>query len=106
MDALRKRDYHQFGSLMVESHKSLRDFFEVSTKHLDLLVDIAMKVDGVYGSRMTGGGFGGCTVTLVKTEAVSELVRTLESQYKKKSGGIECTCFTTTPAQGAEIVWS
>lgn len=106
VDALQKRDYPKFGMLMVESHKSLRDFFEVSTKQLDLLVDIAMEVEGVFGSRMTGGGFGGCTVTLVKASAVSELVRALESKYEERSNGIQCTCFTTSPAQGAEILWS
>lgn len=55
-----------------------RDDYEVSCDELDLLVDAAMSVDGVYGSRMTGGGFGGCTVTLVKREAVDSLIKTLQ----------------------------
>lgn len=56
--ALMNNDYHQFGRLMYESHQSLRDDFEVSCEELDQLVDLARSVEGVYGSRMTGGGFG------------------------------------------------
>lgn len=62
---LRCKDYRKFGKLMIESHNSLRDDYEVSTPELDKLVEIACEIPGVYGSRMTGGGFGGCTVTLV-----------------------------------------
>ena len=58
-----------------------RDDYEVSCDELDLLVDAAMSVDGVFGSRMTGGGFGGCTVTLVKRDAVDSLVQTLQVCY-------------------------
>lgn len=60
----------RFGELMVASHDSLRDDFEVSCKELDVLVAAAMEVEGVFGSRMTGGGFGGCTVTLIRGDAV------------------------------------
>lgn len=67
--ALKKGDYKLFGKLMVESHISLRDDYEVSCPELDELVTIALEVPGVYGSRMTGGGFGGCTVTLLETSA-------------------------------------
>jgi galactokinase len=59
------------GRLMLESHLSLRDDYEVSCQELDFLVDAAMKIDGVYGSRMTGGGFGGCTVTLLRADAAA-----------------------------------
>lgn len=58
-------NYKKFGQLMIESHNSLRDDYNVSCAELDNLVEIALSVDGVLGSRMTGGGFGGCTVTLV-----------------------------------------
>uniref|UniRef100_A0A8B9CJD9 Galactokinase n=1 Tax=Anser brachyrhynchus TaxID=132585 RepID=A0A8B9CJD9_9AVES len=67
--ALQDRDYGTFGRLMVESHNSLRDDYDVSCPELDELVAAALEVDGVYGSRMTGGGFGGCTVTLLVAEA-------------------------------------
>ena len=64
-EALKAGNYKKFGQLMVESHNSLRDDFEVSCPELDQLVELAMQVEGVLGSRMTGGGFGGCTVTMV-----------------------------------------
>ena len=69
-EALKLGDYSQMGKLMTSSHVSLRDDNEVSTPELDLLVDLAVGFPGVYGSRMTGGGFGGCTVTLVKVKSV------------------------------------
>ncbi|KAG8444361.1 hypothetical protein GDO86_009522 [Hymenochirus boettgeri] len=68
-EALQRGDYKEFGRLMVKSHNSLRDDYEVSCPELDELVAIAIEVPGVYGSRMTGGGFGGCTVTLLETSA-------------------------------------
>lgn len=64
-EALKDRNYQKFGSLMIESHNSLRDDYAVSCPELDSLVSLAINVEGVLGSRMTGGGFGGCTVTLV-----------------------------------------
>lgn len=68
-DALRERRALQMGELMFASHESLRHDYEVSCDELDVLVDTAMQIDGIFGSRMTGGGFGGCTVTLLKVEA-------------------------------------
>lgn len=64
--ALQQNNYVRFGKLMVESHRSLRDDYEVSCPELDTIVDAALEIEGVFGSRMTGGGFGGCTVTLVR----------------------------------------
>lgn len=69
--ALKHKDFIKFGKLMVESHMSLKNDFEVSCKELDELVDAALEVEGVLGSRMTGGGFGGCTVTMVITEQMN-----------------------------------
>jgi len=63
------------GRLMVESHRSLQHDYEVSCEELDSLVDAALALDGVYGSRMTGGGFGGCTVTLMRAEAAASFPR-------------------------------
>ncbi|CAF0785170.1 unnamed protein product [Adineta ricciae] len=83
-EALSKNDYAEFGRLMYESHQSLRDDFEVSCEELDQLVELARSVDGVYGSRMTGGGFGGCTVTLVAKSSVGKCIETMKNGYKEK----------------------
>lgn len=64
-EALKEKNFTKLGDLMVESHYSLRDDYEVSCSEIDNLVELALQVDGVLGSRITGGGFGGCTVTLV-----------------------------------------
>ena len=93
--ALRKNDYELFGKLMVGSHNSLRDDYEVSCAELDQLVKLALEVEGVYGSRMTGGGFGGCTVTLVKKSAVEKLTNHIKAGYEK------ATIYVTSPAHGA-----
>ncbi|KAL7989440.1 hypothetical protein Chor_012106 [Crotalus horridus] len=85
-EALEARNYKRFGELMVESHNSLRDDYEVSCPELDELVAAAMEVPGVYGSRMTGGGFGGCTVTLLESGAAEKVLKHIkvcgESGYK------------------------
>ncbi|KAH3862248.1 galactokinase-like [Dreissena polymorpha] len=80
--ALRDNNYKLFGELMVQSHNSLRDDFEVSCPELDQLVEAAMEVKGVFGSRMTGGGFGGCTVTLLKKDAVPDALEHIKNRYK------------------------
>lgn len=89
------------GVLMYKSHASLRDLFEVSTTEIDHLVEIARGVDGVYGSRITGGGFGGCTVSLVKKSAVKDLFDAFEKQYPVVSGGVMADVFDTRPGVGA-----
>jgi len=99
--AFEEGDWQQAGRLMVESHRSLRDDYEVSCPELDTLVDLAMQVDGVFGSRMTGGGFGGCTVSLVKTDAVDRLIAHLNVEYPKKHD-LEPTCFASQPGDGAK----
>mmetsp|Transcript_28585 Transcript_28585/g.35062 ORF Transcript_28585/g.35062 Transcript_28585/m.35062 type:complete len:399 (-) Transcript_28585:92-1288(-) len=106
LEASRDKKHNIFGKLMVASHCSLRDNFEVSTFELDCLVEIAIKVNGVYGSRMTGGGFGGCTVSLVKKDSVPLLLDTLKEEYKAKTNGKECTCFVTSACQGTHVVWT
>ncbi|XP_014013615.1 galactokinase isoform X2 [Salmo salar] len=77
-EALKKGAYKEFGKLMVESHNSLRDLYEVSCKELDELVSAAVEVEGVFGSRMTGGGFGGCTVTLLQAEAIDRTMQNMQ----------------------------
>ena len=85
-EALRRNDFEEMGRLMSASHRSLRDDFEVSSFELDLLVEIALGMDGVYGARMTGGGFGGCTVNLVRHEAVEPLKQAIIDGYEKETG--------------------
>lgn len=84
--ALRTGDIATFGELMNQSHISLRDDYEVSCEEIDILVDLAWKVPGVIGSRITGGGFGGCTVSIVKNEAVDTFTETIGKAYLEKVG--------------------
>jgi galactokinase len=85
-DALARHDAVLFGQLMWDSHASLRDDFQVSCRELDFLVKFAEKANGVYGARMTGGGFGGCTVNLVKAEAAEEFRDKVEDEYERATG--------------------
>lgn len=84
--ALKANDITLFGNLMNASHISLRDDYEVTGIELDTLVEEAWKIDGVIGSRMTGAGFGGCTVSLVKTDAVDTFIEQVGTAYKNKIG--------------------
>ena len=84
--ALKANDIEQFGQLMNASHVSLRDDYEVTGIELDTLVEEAWKVDGVIGSRMTGAGFGGCTVSIVKTDAIDSFIEKVGAEYLKKIG--------------------
>ena len=84
--ALKKNDLQLFGKLMNESHVSLRDDYEVTGIELDTLAEEAWKIDGVVGSRMTGAGFGGCTVSIVKKDAIDHFIETVGSAYKDKIG--------------------
>ncbi len=85
-EALKEGDVERFGELMNASHDSLRDDYEVSGPELDLLVEIARGVDGVLGSRLTGAGFGGCTVTLARPEAVEPLHEAIGERYRGETG--------------------
>ncbi|KAF6002716.1 Galactokinase [Cyanidiococcus yangmingshanensis] len=98
--ALEERNYTRFGKLMYESHESLRSNYEVSCKEIDILVEIAREVPGVYGSRLTGGGFGGCTVTLVRADSVQSLLKHVELLYLERAGRSP-TCFVSQPGAGA-----
>jgi galactokinase len=85
-DALQAGDSVTFGKLMLASHVSMRDDYEITCPELDTLVDIAMSLPGCYGSRMTGGGFGGCTVSLVAVEAVDGFAKALAERYVAATG--------------------
>jgi len=98
--ALEKADLATFGRLMAESHISLRNDYEVSCPELDLMVEIAGQVEGVYGARMTGGGFGGSTVNLVKKRAVADFRRRVASEYEKATG-LSPQILVSAAAEGA-----
>ena len=86
VNALKQNDIESFGKLMNASHVSLRDDYAVSCDEIDVLVEEAWKIDGVVGSRITGGGFGGCTVSIVKNDAVEEFKEKLGAAYKTRIG--------------------
>ncbi len=100
---LGQRNYEEFGDLMVQSHASLRDDYEVSCAELDFLSEEAMNVRGVYGARMTGGGFGGCIVALTQPRAVEPLTNHLNDTYPKRFHR-RPTTFVTTAATGASVI--
>ena len=104
--ALAKNDFGALGPLMAASHDSLRDDFEVSCKELDIMVEIARTIGrpgGVIGARMTGGGFGGSTVTLCESRQASGIAATLSQEYHKTTG-ITPQIFASRPSQGAHLV--
>jgi len=103
---IRSGDWPTVGRLMVESHASLRDDFEVSCEELDLLVALATEggaTNGVIGSRMTGGGFGGCTISLVRRAALEAVSRHISDGYLRKTGR-QATVFATRPVDGACVL--
>jgi galactokinase len=104
--ALARNDFETLGPLMAASHDSLRDDFEVSCDELDIMVEIARKIGrkgGVIGARMTGGGFGGSTVTLCESRKAAEIATTLATEYEKATG-IKPQIFASRPSQGAHLV--
>ena len=101
--ALAAADLGRFGRLMGESHRSLRDDYEVSCSELDALAGIAGSLDGVYGARMTGGGFGGCTVNLVRESAVGRFREQLVAAYERATGHVAET-WICQAADGAAAV--
>ncbi len=105
-DAVRSGDWVRTGELMYDSHQSLKDDYEVSCAELDALVELAQQVGvegGVFGSRMTGAGFGGCTVSLVRSDAIESVARALAEGYVQHTG-IEPTMFVSRPAEGSFVV--
>lgn len=103
MKALRAGDLDSFGRYMAESHESLRDLFEVSCAELDLMVDLANREAGVYGARMTGGGFGGSTINLVQAANATEFAQNVGKAYQKETG-IVPGIYMCLPAEGAGLV--
>lgn len=104
IDALKNGNLVEFGQLMNASHVSLRDLYEVSCEELDTLVDSALSIDGVLGSRMTGAGFGGCTVSLVKDESVDTFIEKVGKEYLDKIGYAASFYITEIGDGGREIL--
>jgi galactokinase len=102
-ETLKESDLVRFGVLMAESHSSLRDDYQVSCKELDLMVDLANQLPGVHGARMTGGGFGGCTVNMVEANAVDEFTASVAGGYKNATG-LQPEIYVCTAADGASEV--
>jgi galactokinase len=101
--ALREHRLADVGRLMFESHRSLRDDYEVSAPELDLLVELAAKHPKLIGARMTGGGFGGCTVNLVHADGVDSFRQEVASEYERATGR-KPDVFVCTPAEGAQEI--
>jgi galactokinase len=104
--AVKGGNWPDVGKLMYASHDSLKEDYEVSCSELDLLVELARELGpagGVIGSRMTGGGFGGCTVSLVETARVEAIAKQLATGYRAKTG-IDPTVLTSRPARGAHVI--
>jgi len=103
VEAAGRADMQTMGGLMVESHRSLQHDYEVSCDELDFLVERALTLEGVLGSRMTGGGFGGCTVTMLRPDAVPafrrEIARAYEDKYRIAPAIYDCI-----PSEGAGVV--
>ena len=104
IDLLSDNQLEMFGKLMTESHFSLRDLYEVSTPELDTLVSIANKQAGCFGSRLTGAGFGGCIVSLVKKEFADKFVNQLEKQYKALTGN-QVDSYICKASTGVKVQW-
>jgi galactokinase len=99
-EALLQGDMEQFGRLMVEAHASMRDDFAASCEKVDELVEIAMRQAGCLGARITGGGFGGCTVNVVSVEKAEPFVAAVREEYRRATG-IVAECFVCEPSDGA-----
>ena len=104
MEAFQSEDLQRIGELMFQSHESLHRDYEVSCDELNLMVDLALGADGVHGARMTGGGFGGCTINLVESKAIPAFEATVSREYKKTTG-LSPEIFVCNAAGGASKVF-
>ncbi len=102
VEALQAGKTQEFGELLYRSHTSLRDDYEVSCKELDVLVDLARQAPGIVGARMTGAGFGGCTVNLVESKAVQEFCDSVQPAYETETG-IQCPTYVCLPSAGVGV---
>ena len=102
VDAIAEGKLDDFGSLMYASHAGLRDEYEVSCKELDFLVDYSKQFDYIAGSRMMGGGFGGCTINVIKSEKVEEFTEKAAAAYFE-AFGIELQAIPVLPREGTNV---
>jgi len=100
MQALKSNNPRSFGALMYSGHASLRDLYEVSIPELDTLVEITRHLPGVYGARLTGAGFGGCTINLVEGKHTGQFVDSLQEEYQQKTGK-QAQVYVCHASQGA-----
>jgi galactokinase len=103
LNALKRQDERAFGALMYAGHASLRDLYEVSTPELDILVQLSRGLEGCLGARLTGAGFGGCTVNLVRQSQVQRFIDGLRKGYQKASGR-ETQVYLCHASQGATVI--
>ena len=103
VEALRENKIEELGKLMIASHNSLRDDYEVTGKELDTLVEESLKQDGVVGARMTGAGFGGCAVSIVKNDKVEDFIKNVGKSYKDKIG-YEASFYAVEIGDGPRII--
>jgi galactokinase len=101
--ALKKNDLVTFGKLMFQTHDGLQNEYEVSCEELDFLAQKARHTEGVLGARMMGGGFGGCTINLVRTDAVDAFIKDMKAAYLMQFD-IDLPCFVTMPKNGVEVI--
>ena len=101
--ALQRCDWDTLGALMVDSHTSLRDDYAVSCDELDVLVRLAVAEAGVYGARLTGGGFGGCVIVLIEPERLEAVAESIGRQYAEQVGWAP-TCYRIRSAAGANAL--
>jgi galactokinase len=102
VSALRREDIRAFGALMYSGHSSLRDLYEVSTPELDTLVEITRKLPGCFGSRLTGAGFGGCTISLVEEDKAPDFIRGLKDRYQQETGR-QVQVYSCKASDGASV---
>lgn len=102
-EALKKNDLKALGSLLFETHKGLKDQYQVSCKELDYLVDLAKEDDGVIGARMMGGGFGGCTINIVHRDSIKSFIANISKAYLKKFN-IECSVYFVNLVDGTHLL--
>ena len=105
VDALQKQDIETFGNLLFESHKGMKELYEITCEELDFLVNEAQKSIDVVGARMMGGGFGGCTINIIKKNKSQIFFNKLSQKYYEKFG-ISCTSIPIIISDGARIIKS
>ena len=103
VEAVKARDFEKLGTLMYRSHRSLKEDYEVSCDELDVLVDAAAEFDGVLGARMTGGGFGGCTINLLKRDRIGDFASYIKTRFREALGR-ETDVFQVVPSDGANSI--